>query len=204
MKDFNGINFARVHPPKPRTWQEYLKLELEDSMITWLMKPGSRERIEHECRGGRGSNIVALFRDSLDLLRSSDTENLTLIGKVVSPKETSVGRPSGLKSFVNKLLRLPPYKARHHSFLAINVRIPEAIELVRTLVGIYTQNKGMFDNQEVFMTAVVDLFAHFEEKNRMTSGGPLGVSYFCMANKDNATALASSCWVCVSRMPVSG
>ncbi|CDJ32979.1 uncharacterized protein EMH_0049690 [Eimeria mitis] len=180
MKDFNGINFSLVHPPTPKTWQEYLRLELEDSLVAWLMRPGSRERIQHECRGGRGSNIAALFRDSLDLLKSSDTENLALIGKVVSPKETSVGRPLRLKSFIYKLLRLPSYKTQHHSFVAINLRIREALELVRVLVEVYTQNKGVFENQEVFMTAVIDLFEHFEEKSRTTSGGPLGASSFGM------------------------
>ncbi|CDJ50105.1 hypothetical protein, conserved [Eimeria brunetti] len=175
MTDYSGINFAHVHPPKPKTWQEYLKLELESSLTNWLMQPSSRDRIEHECRGGRGSNIVAVFRDSLDLLRSSDAENLTLIGKVVSPSETSVGKPLRLKSLFNKLLRLPTYKTQHHSFVAINVQIPEALKLVRTLVEVFTQNQGVFENQEVFMTAVVDLFAHFEAKNTVTSGGPLGV-----------------------------
>lgn len=177
VKDFNGINFAHVHPPKLRTWQEYLKLELENSLATWLMKPSSRERIENECRGGRGSNIVALFRDCMDLLKSSDAENLTLIGKLVSPRETSAGRPLLLKSLIYRLLRLPAYKVRHHSFVAMNIRITEALELVRALVEVYTQNMGVFENQEVFMTAVIDLFAHLEEKSRTASGGPLGVSF---------------------------
>ncbi|CDI87492.1 hypothetical protein, conserved [Eimeria praecox] len=180
VKDFSGINFAHVNPPKPKTWQEYLKVELQDSLVNWLMKPGSTERIEHECRGGRGSNIVALVRDSLDLLKNSDTENLTLIGKLVSPRDTSVGRPLRLNSLLRKLLRFPPYKAQHHSFVAISVRIPEALELVRALVDVYTQNKGVFENQEVFVEAVIDLFAHFEEKNRMAAGGPLGASSFGM------------------------
>ncbi|CDJ64390.1 hypothetical protein, conserved [Eimeria necatrix] len=203
VKDFEGINFAHVEQPKPTTWQKYLKLELLDSMHEWLRQPETTERIKNECNGGKGSNIVALFRDSMDLLKSSEAENLTLIGKVVSPRETSVGKPWGFKSVLQKLLRLPPYKTQHHSFVAVDVKIPETLEIVRVLVNVYTQNKGNFANQEVFFRAVTDLFEHYEQKNRLSSGGPLGVpesllvpplhrNYAALPKEDRLQALKDS------------
>lgn len=177
-KDYHGINFAQVKPPKASTWQEYLKLELSDSLTRWLTYPENKERHATECKGGRPSNIIALARDSMDLLTSSETGNLTLIGKVVSPKDTSIGKPGLLKSFAAKFLRLPPYKSQHHSFVAVKVDIPEAMEALRTLIKVYTDNKSLFGNQEVFMNATTDLFAHYEKKYRSLSRGLLGVSCF--------------------------
>ena len=139
------------------------------------MHPESTERIHNECKGGRKSNVLALFKDSMDLLTSSENENLTLIGKITSPRETSVGKPGLLKRFWTKVLRLPPYKSQHYSFVAVKVDIPEAIKAIRTMVAVYTQNKGVFENQQVFVNAAIDLFAHYEQKSRLPSRGLLGV-----------------------------
>lgn len=177
-KDFNNINFAHVEPPKTSTWQDIVKLALLDQIGSWLVHPESTERLHKECRGGGPSNILSLFRDSLEFLNSSDSENLTLIGKVVSPKETSMGRPKFLKQALAKLLRLPPYKAEHHLFLAVTLDIQEAMAAIRLLTNVYTQNEAIFENQEVFVNAVLELFAHYEQHYRLPSRGSLGVRYW--------------------------
>ncbi|KAL8429362.1 hypothetical protein Efla_001200 [Eimeria flavescens] len=174
-KDYRGINFALVEAPKARTWQEYLKMETLDHLSSWLQYPENRERLQYECSGGMPSNLFAVVRDSMELLSSAEAENLILIGKVVSPKETSLGEPKLFKRVLSKVLRLPPFKAQHHSFVGVKIDIPEAIKAIRALVSIYTQHKVLFDNQHVFVNAVLDLFAHYERKYDSPSRKLLGV-----------------------------
>ncbi|KAL8452265.1 hypothetical protein Emed_001426 [Eimeria media] len=174
-KDYRGINFAHVKVPQVNTWQDYVKAEVLDNLVQWMLYPDNEERLHYECSGGAPSNIFAIVKDSMELLSSAEAEGLTLIGKVVSPKETSLGKTGFFKGILKKMLRLPPYKAQHQSFVAVKIDVPEALKAVRTLTSIYMQHKDEFENQLVFVQAVLDLFAHYEKKYTSPSRELLGV-----------------------------
>ncbi|OEH75875.1 hypothetical protein cyc_02987 [Cyclospora cayetanensis] len=173
--DITENNPVHITPPNPGTWQEVLKLVVLDRIAEWIEYPESQEQIRRECTGGKKSNIVALMRDSFELLKTSESENLTLTGKVPNPSDTSIGKPNVFKHLLAKVLRLPPYKSQHHLFTAVNVKIPDALKAVRILLDVYLQHKGVFQNEQVFIHAVIDLFAHYEQKCRLPSRGLLGV-----------------------------
>ncbi|KAL8275553.1 hypothetical protein Esti_000504 [Eimeria stiedai] len=174
-KDYRGINFAHVEVPKVNTWQDYVKAEVSDHLAQWMLHPENDERLQYECSGGTPSNILAAVKDSMELLSSAEAESLTLIGKVVSPKETSLGKTGFFKRVLKKMLRLPPYKAQHQSFVAVKIDILEALKAIRTLTDIYMQHKDDFENQHVFVNAALDLFAHYEKKYSSPSRELLGV-----------------------------
>ncbi|KAL8455922.1 hypothetical protein Emag_000296 [Eimeria magna] len=174
-KDYRGINFAHVRVPKVNTWQDYVKAEVLDHLAQWMLYPENEERLQYECSGGTPSNIFAMVKDSMELLGSAEAESLTLIGKVVSPKETSLGKTGFFKGILKKMLRLPPYKAQHQSFVAVKIDVPEALKALRTLTNIYMQHKDDFANQHVFVNAALDLFAHYEKKYSSPSRDLLGV-----------------------------
>ncbi|KAL8436391.1 hypothetical protein ACSSS7_001791 [Eimeria intestinalis] len=174
-RDYRGINFAHVEVPKVNTWQDYVKAEVLDHLAQWMLYPENEERSHYECSGGKPSNIFAMVRDSMELLSSAEAESLTLIGKVVSPKETSLGKTGFFKRVLKKMLRLPPYKAQHHSFVAVKIDIPEALKAIRTLTAIYMQHKDIFENQHVFVNAALDLFALYEKQYSSPSRELLGV-----------------------------
>ncbi|XP_026193458.1 uncharacterized protein LOC34619752 [Cyclospora cayetanensis] len=178
--DITENNPVHITPPNPGTWQEVLKLVVLDRIAEWIEYPESQEQIRRECTGGKKSNIVALMRDSFELLKTSESENLTLTGKVPNPSDTSIGKPNVFKHLLAKVLRLPPYKSQHHLFTAVNVKIPDALKAVRILLDVYLQHKGVFQNEQVFIHAVIDLFAHYEQKCRLPSRGLLGANSFAM------------------------